>query len=651
MPQVRPAPTPRRGWALWLGLCWAWSLEWGWGSGAMAQMPDASVPRPAASASAAPHDLNAVPEAASGRSRREAVSFANRAVVSAHPEATRAGWRVMQAGGNAVDAAVATQFALAVVEPQSSGLGGGGFAVAFDGQTVWAFDGREAAPQAADADLLSSHGQPMGFEDARRSPRSVGVPALVPLLHTLHTRHGQRPWASLLAPAIALAEQGFAMTPRLHRLVQDDPLLRDDPQARLLFYEPGGQAKPVGSVLRNPELGWLLRRVAALGPRAMRQPAVTQALLARIGSGLAGGSPMTRRDLLDYRVRVGPALCFDWAYLQGARLCGAPPPSSGTVAVGQIVSLLEQATTPWRDLPLGPDWGHGYVEAARLAYADRAAHVGDPALVVAPPGGWGSLLQGDYLRQRAALLGPGRLPRASPGQPGGAPLAQGSMADQPEYGTTHLSVVDAQGRAVALTSSIESAFGARRMVNTGQGRVGGFLLNHELTDFALRPRDDQGRLVANAPGPSKRPRSSMTPLLVLQAAGPDARAPGQPPVHEAGSLAVSASGADRVRMVLGSAGGPMIIHHVAQSLWAMGRWGLTPQQAVDLPRFGLTDPAGPVWLERDSAVTDWADALRLYGHGVRVTDMTSGLHLLARGADGRWQAGVDPRREGLALGD
>lgn len=639
MLHIRLALHPHHGWVLWL--CLALSG----GAGVMAQTPDATAARPASTASLAPHDLHAVPEAASGRTQHESMSFAHRAVVSAHPQATRAGWQVMQAGGNAIDAAVATQFALAVVEPQSSGLGGGGFAVVFDGQTVWALDGREAAPLAADADLLSPHGQSMDFEAARRSPRSVGVPGLVPLLHTLHTRHGQRPWASLLAPAIALAERGFAMTPRLHRLVQNDPLLRDDPQARALFYDSDGQAKPVGRVLRNPELGWLLRRVAAQGPQAMLQPAVTQALLARIGSGQSGGSPMTRRDLLDYQVRVGPALCFDWAVLQGARLCGAPPPSSGTLAVGQILNLLEQATPPWREMALGPDWGHGYVEAARLAYADRAAHVGDPALVVAPPGGWGSLLQVDYLRQRAALLGPGRLPRASPGQPGGVPLAQGNMADQPEYGTTHLGVVDAQGRAVALTSSIESAFGARRMVNTGQGRVGGFLLNHELTDFALRPRDDQGRLVANAPGPSKRPRSSMTPLLVLQATGPDAQR--QATTGGAGSV----FGAERVRMVLGSAGGPMIIHHVAQSLWAMGRWGLTAQQAADLPRFGLTDPAGPVWLERGSAVTDWAKALRLNGHEVRVSDMTSGLHLLARGADGRWQAGVDPRREGMALGD
>lgn len=577
-------------------------------------------------------EMLTMPEAASGRTERTATSFAQRAVVSAHPEATRAGWRVLRAGGHAADAAVATQFALAVVEPQSSGLGGGGFAVIFDGRQVWSVEGREAAPQAAGADLFSTDGQPMDFEAARRSPRSVGVPGLVPLLHTLHAQHGKKPWASLLAPAIELAERGFAMTPRLHRLLQDDPLLRQDPQARVLFYTPEGQAKPVGSVLRNPELGWLLRQVAAHGPMALQRPAVARALLARIQAGQTGGSPMTWRDLRDYPVRVTPALCFAWAPLGATRLCGPPPPSSGTIAVGQILQLLEMAPTPWREMPLSPAWLHGYVEASRLAYADRAAHVGDPALVLAPPGGWVSLLQADYLSERAATLGPQRLPRAEPGQPGGVPWSSGPMPDQPEYGTTHLSVVDGQGHAVALSSSLESAFGARRMVNTGQGRAGGFLLNHQLTDFALRPRDPPGRLLANAPGPTKRPRSSMSPLLALQ-------------------TEASAGGSERVTLVIGSAGGPMIIHHVAQTLWAMGRWGMSASQAAALPRFGLTDPAGPVWLEAGSPLIGWADALRAQGHGVRVGEMTSGMHLLARDAAGRWQAGVDPRREGLALGD
>ena len=577
-------------------------------------------------------DVLDLPEASSGRTERGAASFAQRAVVSAHPEATRAGWRVLRAGGHAVDAAVATQFALAVVEPQSSGLGGGGFAVVYDGQQVWALDGREAAPQRADADLLVVQGQALDFEAARRSPRSVGVPGLVPLLHALHARHGRRPWASLLTPAIELAERGFAMTPRLHRLLQDDPLLRLDAQARALFYAPDGQAKPVGSLLRNPELAWLLRQVAAHGPLALQRPAVSRALLARIGAGQTEGSSMTLHDLRDYPVRVTPALCFAWSALPAGRLCGPPPPSSGTIAVGQILQLLDSTHLPWRPLALGPEWLHGYIEASRLAYADRAAHVGDPALVVAPPGGWGSLLQADYLRERAAPLGPQRLPRVEPGQPGGVPLASGPMSDQIEHGTTHLSVVDGKGHAVALSSSLESAFGARRMVNTGQGRAGGFLLNHQLTDFALRPRDPQGRLLANAPGPSKRPRSSMTPMLVLQAPG-------------------SEGGPEQVSLVLGSAGGPMIIHHVAQTLWAMGRWGLSANEAATLPRFGLTDPSGPVWLEANTALVDWADALRARGHAVRTAEMTSGLHLLARDPSGRWQAGVDPRREGWALGD
>jgi gamma-glutamyltranspeptidase/glutathione hydrolase len=571
-------------------------------------------------------DPPAPPEAASQRVERAAVSFAKRAVVSAHPEASRAGWQVLLAGGNAVDAAIAMQFALAVVEPQSSGLGGGGFAVVFDGRQVRAFDGRESAPAGIGPDVFMPDGIEMGFEAARRSPHSVGVPGLVPLLQKLHQQQGSRPWAELLAPAIKLAQEGFAISARLHRLLQSDPLLRDDEQARALFYTPSGDALPVGYVLRNPELAWVLQQVAAQGSQALQSGPVAQALLGRIGAGERGGSAMTLDDLGRYAVREDYALCFGWVALPKSRLCGAPPPSSGTLAVGQILNQLEYAALPWRELPQGAAWWHGYVESARLAFADRAAYVGDPAMVSAPPGGWQSLLQAAYLRRRAQGLGAQRSPRAEPGQPGASPLSWGSMPDQPEYGTTHLGVVDGQGRAVALTSSIESAFGSRRMVNTGQGRVGGFLLNHQLTDFALNPRDEQGRLLANAPGPGKRPRSSMTPLLVL-----DRQA--------------------RVSMVLGSAGGPFIIHHVAQALWAMRHWGMTPQAALSLGHVGITAPDGPVWLEAGTEAEGWVVGLRARGHPVRVGDLSSGLSVLARDAQGRWQAGVDPRREGLALGD
>ncbi|MEY2660701.1 MAG: Gamma-glutamyltranspeptidase precursor [Pseudomonadota bacterium] len=574
------------------------------------------------------------PEAASARLERTPVGFDRRGVVSAHPEATRAGWQVLRRGGNAVDAAIATQFALAVVEPQSSGLGGGGFAVSFDGRAVSAWDGRETAPAAATSDLFKVGGQAMDFAAARRSPLSVGVPGLVPLLQAMHRREGDRPWAELLDPAIRLAEQGFAITPRLHGLLQSDPLLRDDPQARHLYYTAQGDAQPVGHVLRNPELGWVLRQIAAHGARAMQDGAVAQALLRRINAGEPGGSPMSAADLSADRVRVHPALCFAWAGLPQSRLCGAPPPTSGTVALGQMLNLIEMAPTRARTLPRGAPWWHTYIESARLAFADRAAYIGDPASVGAPSGGWEVLWAPKYLQARAQQMGNRRMPVAEPGQPEAVNTSFGQMPDQAEYGTTHLSVVDGQGRAVVLTSSLESAFGARRMVNTGQGRAGGFLLNHQLTDFALNPSDETGRPLANAPGAGKRPRSSMSPLLVLSR---DAAADG--PARE------------RVSMLLGSAGGPFIIHHVAQALWAMAHWGLGPQAAVSLGHVGLTAPQGVVWLEKGTEAVDFESELSALGHPVRLGEISSGLHVLMRDATGRWQAGVDPRREGMALGD
>ena len=575
------------------------------------------------------------PEAPSGWQTRPEVQFTHRTVVSAHALATQAGWLVLQQGGNAVDAAVAAQFALAVVEPQSSGLGGGGFAVVHDGRATWSYDGRETAPSHVDENLFVVQGRSMDFDAARLSPLSVGVPGTVSLLWQLHQRQGRLPWGPLLEPAIALAEQGFAISPRLHELLQNDPWLRQDPQARALFYQPDGEAKTIGSWLRNPELGWVLRQIAQHGPNAVLQGPVAQAMLRRIQAGQIHGSSMTEQDLRHYAVRVEPALCGTWtsrSTMPAWTLCGPPPPASGTLAVGQILGLLEAGPRQWHDLPLGADWAHAYTEAARLAFADRAQYVADPTFAPPPAGEWGSLWSSSYLKDRARSLSERRQKGVEPGRPMGGSLTWGSMPDQPEAGTTHLNVVDGQGMAVSMTHSIESAFGSRKMVNTGRGRLGGFLLNHQLTDFALNPRDAQGQLVANAPGPGKRPRSSMTPLLVFQPH------PSDPSQHE-------------LVLALGSAGGPFIIHHVAQTLWAL-RHGSSPAQAVtELPRWGITDAQGPIWLEAHTPAASWSAPLQLKGHAVRVGPLTSGVQLLMRQAQGAWTAGADPRREGLALGD
>ncbi len=573
--------------------------------------------------------IAAVPEEASLRVERTEFRFSHRGVVSAHGLATQAGYGVLQQGGNAVDAAIATQWVLSVVEPQSSGLGGGGFALVWAQGQAWSLDGREAAPLASTPELFVEAGRVMGFEQARASPQSVGVPAQVALLHAMHQRWGRMAWSRLLEPAIGLAESGFAVGQRLHALLQADPWLRQDPEARALFYRQDGSPVAVGTRVRNPELAWVLKRIADQGPQAMNDGPVAEALLKRIGVGRPGGSRMTLHDLQSHRVRVSEALCFEWAALPTSKICGMPPPSSGTLAVGQILGILEAAPKGMGHEPYGPRWAHAQSEAARLAFADRATWVADPEAVKPPAGDWRSLWHPSYLKHRAGALGANRMPQAPAGQPGGAPLAWGAMPEQNESGTTHLNVVDEHGMAVAMTSSIESAFGSRRMVNTGQGRQGGFLLNHQLTDFALSPLDESGQPVANAPGPGKRPRSSMTPLLVLR----------------------QGTQGMQVDMALGSAGGPFIIHHVAQSLWAMVHWGHSPQKAAALPRWGITEPMGPIWLETGSEAALWADALIALGHPVRVRELSSGLHVLVRHAGGGWLAGVDPRREGLALGD
>ena len=341
---------------------------------------------------------------------------------------------------------------------------------------------------------------------------------------------------------------------------------------------------------------------------------------------------MTAHDLQTYAVRVGPALCFEWSGWHGAQVCGMPPPSSGTLAVGQMLGMLQALPPRLQASGPGALWAHVQSEVARLAFADRAAWVGDPLQVAPPAGDWLSLLDPDYLRQRASVIGDTRLHPIEAGHPRGAALSWGLMPEQSEYGTTHLNAVDDQGMAVAMTSSIESAFGSRRMVNSGQGRVGGFLLNHELTDFSMSPSDDQGRPVANAPGPGKRPRSSMTPLLVL-------------------NRSAEPCCALRVQLALGSAGGPFIIHHVAQALWAMAHWHWSAQEASNMPRWGITDASGPIWLESGTEAQNWAPALRERGHPVRVRELSSGMHLLVRDTQGRWQSGIDPRREGRALGE
>ena len=548
------------------------------------------------------------------------------AVAAANPLATDAGYQILKAGGSAVDAAIAVQMVLGLVEPQSSGLAGGAFLLHWDGVKLLALDGRETAPAAADERLfLLKDGKPMPFQQAVVGGLSVGVPGALRMLEQAHKRYGQLPWASLFEPAITLAEQGFAVSPRLHTQLKEEKQLIDDPIARQFFYQADGSAQPVGYRLKNPAMAQVLRQIAQSGADAFYRGAVARDIVRRVQGHASNPGRLSEADLANYQSVQREAMCTHWQ--QYWRVCGFPPPSSGHLAVMQMLGILEH--TPAIEQPLqqglpGPQWLHQYTEASRLAFADRAQFVGDPAFVGAPAGDWNSLLATDYLRQRAALIGPTSMKQASAGNPGAVRISHAAQAEQPEYGTSHISIVDAQGRVLAMTTTIEAVWGSRLMSDGGTGLAGGFVLNNELTDFSMLPSDAQGRPVANRVQAGKRPRSSMSPSLVFD------RRDG------------------RVRMTVGSPGGAAIINYTAKTLIATQQWGLNAQQAIALPNFGTYN--GPTLLEAGRFPASTVEALRQLGHSVNEIPLPSGLQAIERTSTG-WFGGADPRREGVVMGD
>ncbi|HLS56715.1 MAG TPA: gamma-glutamyltransferase family protein [Zeimonas sp.] len=573
----------------------------------------------------------AQPEASSGYAERSATQARRFMAVTANPHASRAARDVLAAGGSAIDAAIAAQMVLTLVEPQSSGIGGGGFLLHYDAGTrmVRAYDGRETAPSAATPSLfVARDGVPMAFFDAMVGGRSVGVPGLVRMLELAHRRHGRLPWQRLFEPAIRLARDGFDVSPRLHALLERDPYLREDPAAAALFYDAQGRAWPVGQRLRNAALADTLSRIATTGSLALHAGEVARDIVAAVRTHPRNPGLLGERDLAFYRPLERAALCTDH---RRYRVCGMPPPSSGGIAIAQMLAYWRASPASLRlatlDGRLDAAGVHRFTEAARLAFADRDRYVADPAFVALPGHGLGeatgavrgSLLDPRYLAARAALIGERSMVRAAPGAPDGMALP-GAQARSPELAaTTHLSIVDARGNAVSMTSSIENAFGARVMVR-------GFLLNNQLTDFSFAP-EDAGAPVANRVQPGKRPRSSMSPTIVLDRA--------------TGALVLA----------IGSPGGPSIVSHVARVLIAVLDDGLDVQRAISLPNVGSRN--GPTELERGRAEPSLAEALARRGHPVELVDMTSGLHGIARRCAAgrcRLEGGVDPRREGLALG-
>jgi gamma-glutamyltranspeptidase/glutathione hydrolase len=567
--------------------------------------------------------LPAQPEAGTGFSARAAVTARREMAATANGHSTRAALEVLARGGSAIDATIAAQMVLGLVEPQSSGIGGGAFLLHYDARSraVAAWDGRETAPAAADETLfLGADGKPLPFFDAVVGGRSVGTPGVLRMLEAAHGRHGRLRWAALFEPAIRLATDGFEVSPRLHGLLARDRFLRRDPAAARYFYDAAGAPHPVGHRLRNPEYAATLTAIAQRGSLALHTGPIARDLVDAVQRHPTNPGRLTERDLAFYAPVVREPVCTPY---RSHLVCGMPPPSSGGIAVAQILGILEAARAPalvGRDGGYDPSGVHHFAEAGRLAFADRNQYVADPAFAAVPPG----LLAPGYLAARARLITGRSMTRAAPGAPDASPRAVADEAGFEQPATSHLSIVDAAGNAVSMTTTIEDAFGARLMVR-------GFLLNNQLTDFSFAASEG-GAPVANRVQPGKRPRSSMAPTLVFERLGPDRR----------GALV----------MAVGSPGGSQIIGYVARTLVATLGDGVDLQTAIAMPNLGSRN--GPTELEAGRAPKALADALRARGHDVRELEMTSGLQGIVRrcGRDGRCMliGAADPRREGLVLG-
>ncbi|HXM83489.1 MAG TPA: gamma-glutamyltransferase [Burkholderiales bacterium] len=522
---------------------------------------------------------------------RDAVSARQFMVAAAHPLAAEAGYSVLQLGGTALDAAVAVQMVLGLVEPESSGIGGGAFLLHWSEKEkkLRAYDGRETAPAAARPDrFLNSEKKPLPFLEAAVGGRSVGVPGVLRLLELAHRRHGRLPWTELLQYAIFAAEEGFVMSPRLHAVLERERFLQKNASARKLYYGADGRAKRVGTRLVNAAYGATLRTLALEGVDAFYRGPIAADIVRAVRTHPKPGD-LSEQDLAEYRALEREPVCGPYRQW---RLCSMGPPSAGGVAVLQILGLLERAGFE-RAAPDSAAAVHLFAEAGRLAYADRARYLGDPDFVAVPVA---KLLDGKYLDRRARLIGERSMRHAPPG-------------DTEANGTSHFSIVDAEGNVVAMTSTIESPFGSRIMVR-------GFLLNNQLTDFDFVPGS------ANEVQPRKRPRSSMAPTVVFEREG-------------------------TLRMALGSPGGPWIINYVAKTLAAALDWGRDVQAAIEVPNFGSRN--GPTLLEQGSSYESLAGSLRRKGHRVETVPLVSGLHAIER-VPGGWRGGADPRREGAARG-
>lgn len=576
--------------------------------------------------------LPLAPEAASGyRTDLQTRHASKNMAAAANPLAAEAGREMLRKGGSAIDAAIAMQAVLTLVEPQSSGIGGGAMIVLWDGKQVRTYDGRETAPAGATEKLfLQADGKPMPFLQAQIGGRSVGTPGVLRALELAHKQHGRLPWATLFEPAIKLAEQGFAISPRLHSLLESDPVIRKSPDMAAYFLNGDGSVKAVGTRLQNPALAAVLKRIASEGPDALYKGPIAEEIVAKV-QGHANPGSLSLNDLQGYKAKERAPLCTDYKRWQ---VCGMPPPSSGGIAVAQILGTLQAletrdprlSLTPLKPVktnkPAGiepdPKAVHLIAEAERLAYADRAQYVADTDFVPVPVKG---LVDPGYLASRASLIGERSMGSAQPGTPPGVQVAYAPDRSPLRISTSQVVAVDDLGGAVSMTTTIEAAFGSHLMVQ-------GFLLNNQMTDFSFIP-EENGQKVANRVEPGKRPRSSMAPTLIFD--------------RNSGEFLAS----------VGSPGGSQIIEYVAKTTVGLLDWNLDPQSAISLPNFGSRN--GPTELEQGQFSPALIQAMKDKGHVVNEIDMTSGTQAIVRVKDAQGKAslegGADPRREGEALGD
>jgi len=531
-------------------------------------------------------------------------------IAAANPYAAEAGLAMLRQGGSAVDAAIAAQMMLTLVEPESSGLGGGAFMLLWDPATkkITSFDGREAAPASATPGMfLDAQGQPRDHFDAIPGGLSVGVPGVVAMLELAHRKYGKLPWAKLFAPAIALAEKGIPVGHKLAASLRVYPKIAAMPDIKAYFTKPDGTLAGEGDTLKNPQIVATLRALAKGGAKAFYTGEIARAIVNKVRRAAVNPGGMTLSDLRAYRARERAPVCGVYRL---RRICSMGPPSSGGISILQILGLLERFP-PGELAPNSLSEVHLFSQASRLAFADRAVYMGDPAFVRVPVRG---LLDRSYLRGRSALIDENHdMGEASAGR---LPARFAPARAQELHGTSHMSIVDDAGQVVSMTTTVEFVFGSEMMVK-------GFFLNNELTDFSFEPAHD-GRPVANAPAPGKRPLSAMAPTILFDTKG-------------------------RFSIALGSPGGPAIIPYVGETLVAMIDGGLDPAAAAALPHH--VEMNGPLYLEKDTPLTALAPALAHMGYDVRPgSGEMSGLHIIER-VTGGYIGAADPRRDGAALGD